>query len=530
MATSGRVQSANFNGNTGRFYFQWQWVSNNIGGNYTTINWQWGLNISGGGFWGSNAIKSNYGFINGGQVFGGATWSNLSGGGDHQLLSGSTNIGHNNDGTKNFGISSEGYSYGDGNFGNSGSWDLPSIPRAATLSALSMDSGGITAYDEGPMWVEFNNPAGSAVQVFIETLDGGTNRVYTSGFVGSRHNVDFSGGTLTAALQNAIPNSNSGTLRIGIYDATFGAYDFRDRTYYIKNDTGQANPTFSTIGYHDTSKVGITGNDQYIIQNQSSVNLDIASGNKATSNKGASMVSYTASINGVPTNITYTTSTINQILGTVNASSDTTLSVTATDSRGNTKTVNKTVTIVPYNSPTITAVGQREDGFGEDTTIDITAGYSIASVAGVPKNSVNNSTGIGYKVWAVGDSEPGSYTNVPSTYSGGNVTITSDPIETLDQDTEYNLKVRITDAIANPVIYSTIIGIGKAAFRIGMDGFVYNENKKILAVLDIFPVGSIVYRNVNTNPQSVYGGTWTATSTASATILGETTYGFKRTA
>lgn len=528
MATSGRVQSGNFNGGTGRFYFQWQLASQNTGGNYSTVNWQWGLNISGGGFWGSNGISSVNGYINGGLVFGGATWSNLSGSGDHQLLSGSTNIGHNSNGTKNFGISSVGYSWGDGNFGNSGSWDLPNIPRAAKVSALSMDAGGITAYDEGPMWVEFNNPAGSSVQVFIDSLNG-AGRVYTSGFVGSRHNIDFTGG-LPAALQNAIPNSNSGSLRIGIYDASFGEYDYHDRTYYIKNDTGQANPTFSTTAYHDSNSTTatLTGNDQYIIQNQSTLNLDIASGNKATSNKGASMVSYTASINGVPTNITYTTSTINQSLGSVNASSDQTLATTATDSRGNTKTVNKTVMMIPYAVPTISAVGNREDGFGEDTTINITAAYSTITVGGVAKNSVNNSTGIGYKVWAVGDSEPGSYTNVASTYSGGNVTITTAPIETLDQDTEYNLKVKITDAL-NTTTYSTLIGIGKAAFRIGTDGFVYNENKKILAALDLYPVGAVVIRNVNTNPQSVLGGTWTSTTTPSASLFGETLYAFKRT-
>jgi hypothetical protein len=176
-STSGRIQSGS--ANFSYFYFQWQLVFQDTPSNYSHINWQWGLNTSNSAFWGSNAVKSVSGYINGGLAFG----------------------------------------------ANTGSWDLPNIPRAATLSALSMDGGGIPATDEGPMWVEFANPAGSNVQVFIDSLDTST-RIYTSGYVGSRHNVDFSGGTLTAALQNAIPNSNTGTIRIGIYDASFGSYDW----------------------------------------------------------------------------------------------------------------------------------------------------------------------------------------------------------------------------------------------------------------------------------------------------------------
>lgn len=510
-----------------RMRIETQLAGQNIAGNYSTINYQAYADFNGAdaqldGGWVQSSAGVHYN--NGGRVYNYA--GNFS---NHTVTmnTGSFNIGHDNAGNGSYGMNAHVTAYGSGTTTASGSEGLPTIPRAATLTGLSMDGGGIAATDEGPYWVEFNNPAGSDVRVFMETLDGGVVRVYTSGAnAGSRFNFTPS----ATALQNAIPNSNVGTLRIGIYDATFNAYDYRDRTYTIKNDTGQANPNFSTTAYHDSnsSTATLTGDNQKIVQNASTLNVDIASGNKATSRKGSSMVSYTASINGVPTNITYTTSTINQFLGAVDSATDQILAVTATDSRGNTTTVNKTVSMIPYSTPNITAVGSREDGFGEDTTIDINPTYSTITVGGVPKNSVNNATGVSYKVWAVGGTEPGSYTNVPSTYSGGTVTITSDPIETLDQSTEYNLKVKVTDGLYS-VIYSTLIGIGKAAFRIGTDGFVYNENKKILAALDLFPVGSTQYTVVNTNPQSYLGGTWVAMATASATFFGETVYAWKRT-
>lgn len=521
MATSGRVLSgvANYT----QFYFQWQLTGQNVGGNYSNINWQWGVTKNGGltPTWYSNAIKSVSGYVNGALVFGGNTWSNITVGGDVQLLSGSMSIGHNGDGSKSFGISSTGWLYSYGNLSNSGSWDLPSIARNATVAYTS---GNIN--DESNPYIVYDNPAGHNVTAYLEfpSLGGGA--------IASRSNYQSGGAwNLTTGERNTIrslmANTNATTVRYVIYDTATGNWSFQDFTMSIVN----ANPTFTTIGYHDSnsSVVTVTGDDQSIVQTVSTINLDIASGDKAVANKGASMVSYTAIINAVPTNISYTGSTINTSLGNVNASTNQVLSVTATDSRGNTTTVQKTVNIIPYSAPTITGSGVREDGFGADTTINVSAAYPALVVASVEKNSVDNATGIGYKVWEVGDAEPGSYTDIASTYSGGNVTITTPPIETLDQSTEYNLKVKVTDVLQT-VTHSSLIGVGRAAFRIGTDGLLYNENKRVYAGLDLYPVGSVLITSVNTNPDAILEGTWVATSTASQSLFGMTLYGWRRSA
>lgn len=134
MATSGRINSGG--GNSTYFYFQWQLAGQDVGGNYSVINWQAGINISGGAYWLSNAVKIYGTYINGGGNVGSGTWSNQSGNGDHQLLSGSYTIGHNGDGTKNFGASINGWLYGYGDYGTSGSWDLPQIPRYANITGF----------------------------------------------------------------------------------------------------------------------------------------------------------------------------------------------------------------------------------------------------------------------------------------------------------------------------------------------------------------------------------------------------------
>lgn len=524
MATSGRVQSGSFNGGRGRFYFQWQLAGQNVGGNYSTINWQWGLNISGGGYWLSNAIKSISGYINGGQAFGGATWSNLSGNGDHQLLAGSWNIGHDNNGYKDFGISSTGWAYGDGNFSNSGSWNLPTIPRNASITG---HSGNIN--DESAPYISYHNPAGGGITAWLElpNLTGSTRYAQRNGY-GNGANFNLSTGERDA-IRATMANVKATTVRYVIYTNNTGAYDWRDATISIVN----ANPVFTTVGYHDSNStmVTMTGDDQYIVQGQSVINVDILSGDKAVALKGSSMVSYTATINAVSTNFTYSGSTINQALntGSAGASTDQVLSITATDSRGNTTTVQKTVIMVPYTAPVITTSAVREDGFGEDTEIAVTGTFSPIVVGMVEKNSVNNTNGVGYKVWAVGGTEPGSYTNIASTTSGSNISTPTDPIETLDSSTEYNLKVQITDEIQT-VTANYIIPIGLAAFRIGTDGFIYNQGERVYSAVDMYPVGTVLITSVNTNPSGYLPGSWSSTTTASQSLFGMTLYGWRRTA
>lgn len=136
MATSGRIQSAS--ANSTYFYWQWQLAGQNVGGNYSAINWQAGINISGGAYWLSNAVKIYGVYINGGGNVGSGTWSNQSGAGDHQLLSGSYNIGHDGSGYKDFGASLNGWLYGYGDRNTSGTWNLPTINRYANIIGFSV--------------------------------------------------------------------------------------------------------------------------------------------------------------------------------------------------------------------------------------------------------------------------------------------------------------------------------------------------------------------------------------------------------
>jgi hypothetical protein len=144
-STSGRIETVLIAGNS-KFYLQWQQSSQSTSGNYTRIKWQAGLWITNGGAWYSNAVKINAIDINGSRVSNGGTWSNISGNGDHQLLSGTVDIPHNSDGNKYFGAYISGWLYANGNYDASGGWNLTQIPRYAKITSFSIASKTLTGF------------------------------------------------------------------------------------------------------------------------------------------------------------------------------------------------------------------------------------------------------------------------------------------------------------------------------------------------------------------------------------------------
>ena len=516
-STSGRIASGT--ANYSYFYFQWQLASQSIANNTSTINWQWGLNISSGAYWGTNAVKSVNGYIDGAQVIGANTWSNISGNGDHQLLSGSYTIGHATDGNKNFGITSIGWLYANGNLSNIGYWDLPTIPRHAAITALSVDSG-VTAYDEGPCWIEFSNPASTAVDCYIESPVGGSNRMVTNTNATSRHNFTFNS-SLINSLQQSSPNSNSFTVRVGIHDSLGGDnYDYRDRTMYIKNDSGQANPTFSDFDYADinSSTIAITGSDQTLIQNKSTLRVTIPTAKKATANKYATMSSYTTTVGASSTNSAWSNSS-NVVVdfGSVSDVSGTqSLSVRAIDSRSNSKTVSKSVNILPYLSPSFVQSLEVSYTNNYDTSSgltvvadgDVIANISPLTMSSVDKNSVNTTSGVKFDVSKGNNtSYSGTYVNVATTQTSGTGAINT-VLSTLasailskmngmtsDNTVKWYIKFQITDSLETQY-YETSIDIGRSIFRIGIDGNLYHHevaftsNTSVTSSSSITPVGS----------------------------------------
>jgi hypothetical protein len=407
-------------------------------------------------------------------------------------------------------------------------------PRFAVLTALSMDSGGIAATDEGGMWLEFYNPSGVGVQAFLEVWNGsGFTRIFTSGNIGSRYNFDFSGG-LPALFQQYTPNSNQNTVRIGIVDG-FGHYDYRDRTYTVKNDLGQANPAFSDFDYLDTNSTtaAITGDNQVLIQGLSTLQINIPTTKKAAPNKYATMQSYNTTIGGYVNNLTYSSgSTVTDNVGVVSdVTGNQSLTVRAIDSRTNSTAASKVVNILPYASPAVDPLINVKYTNNYDNTsgltVSVSSGTTIANISpltlsGTDLNVVNATTGIQFDMSKTNNSSyTGTWVNVATTQQSATGVITANSLSTIatniltkmngigsDNTVRWYLKFKIVDVLQTKY-FETYIDVGKAIFRIGVDGRVYN-NENVLMTSHIGQVIQSTTLDTATKVQNLYGGTWAA--------------------
>ena len=147
-----------------------------------------------------------------------------------------------------------------------------------------------------------------------------------------------------------------------------------------------ADPIFTEdqIEYYDVndSVVDITGNNQHIVQNKSSLTVKIGS---AKGNKGADISYYTVTVNGVR-KLVYEGGEIT--FGEVNTSQNTKITVSVTDTRGNRTQVTKDVTVLAYSAPVLNVSLGRLNNYEDET--HLTVDTVISSVNS--KNAIESLT------------------------------------------------------------------------------------------------------------------------------------------
>lgn len=291
----------------------------------------------------------------------------------------------------------------------SSSYPLNVSPAEATL----VSAPDFT--DEQNPTITYSNPAGNNVtslQACI-SFDSSKDDVKYRDIPKTGTSYTFN---LTEEERNVLRNGTPGKTRKVIFyvttvvgGATF--YSTITKTLSIVN----ANPTFSAsqISYTDAKKVlygfsGDSADNQKIVQNQSSLSVTFGA---ASVKKGAEkIVQYALSVNGVTKTAT-ASGTVN--FGEVNSSQNVTLSVTATDSRGYSTTVEKEIKMVAWALPTFSASVVRKNNYEDETYLMIDA--SISPVDG--KNTIKS---ISYQIMEVGGSygEPLSIVRNVDSYKG----------------------------------------------------------------------------------------------------------------
>lgn len=501
MANSGSFQTNKYGGVRG-LQFNWWVNSQSIEGNYTDIGW----NFVG---YGSNSSTwyytlNGYLNINGGRVFTqGSSKVQLAVG--TVLASGTTRIYHNADGTKSF--SADGgatiYNYGTYQTG-SGSWSLPTIPRASSVSGGTGNIGSATT-------INISRASGS----FTHTLKYSFGNL--SGTIATGVGTSYSW-TIPTSFYSQIPNANSGTGTITC-ETYSGNTLVGTKTCNFTAKVTNSNPVFSSsnLSYQDSNVAitSITGNNQHIVRNQSNLKVSFTG---ATGKNSASISKYELTFNGSTRTLSSAT-TVD--LGRVNASQNLTLSIKAIDSRGNSTTATKTIIILDWVLPSATYYIKRANNYEDETKIK----FNVAISSVNKKNSIQS---IQYRYKKVSDTNYSGYTNL--------VNNTESQIS-INKLFAWNFQVVIKDKFGTTTYNITvakgipIMFIDIALKSVGINCFPTKENSFEVEGYDFenaHPINSIIMTSNNTSPSATIAGTWELLTTQ--TINGTTIYYWKRTA
>lgn len=319
------------------FWVKWSMASQDVVTNKTKINWSGGV-YCGHSFY-NNAIKMSAFTIDGVQVYNGGTYSNYSKG-DHTIASGTMEILHNDDGTKELTISEfEGWLFEDHEYYFPGyTFSLPKINRYAAITEASdftdLDNPSIkfvyyTGLDEQPItsvWLE-PNLAGESICLRDDIENDGQ---YTWDL------TDEERDTLRSKCAG-----NSCTVRIGIYsyigDKRYSNY--KDVKFTMtENDATRPNIVMD-IKLNNGSLPSKF--DDIYIQGKSKAEVKLTVSGKY----GASIKSYSATVDG------------KEYANTQNFTSDVfqnpevEIKATATDSRGFSGEAEKTLSVSEYSKP-----------------------------------------------------------------------------------------------------------------------------------------------------------------------------------
>ena len=347
--------------------------------------------------------------------------------------------------------------------------------------------------------VKVYNPLGRTYTLDIISNNNGSVIGTYKGTYGDIINAEFKTEDAINKQYASIPNSASGTYYARV---TYGSSvkTAGNGTYSVKGDEV---PTISSLAYYDNNStvVAITGNNQHIVQNYSSL---VAQVGKATANKGAGGISkYVVECNG---KTVQGTSSGDYSLGTVNSNRTVDLKLTVTDTRGLTATKTITVTILSHSSPTATVTLERLNNYEDETYLTVDG--SVSSVNG------KNTMAIKYRYKVSG----GSY--------GSYVTISDRQKNTLSlpKANAYIFEIVVTDAFGSTFSKEYVLNKGMFPLfidteknSVGINCFPAHKNSLEVNGLDISTVKEFTksiqlpandWRDVGINGQDLETGTY----------------------
>lgn len=478
----GTIAESNFSGKNGT-HFKLSLdmsYSQDTTNNKTTITYTnyW---VAMDGYSGSGSTVNAY--INGGWV-GSASSINMNE--TKNMGSQTIEVYHNNDGTfPNTGFSASiNTPWTLGSASVSGTLTSSNIPTINRKSTFSMNK---TTFNVGETIYAYITQYASSFHQNLYIRIGNSDVLVKQNASGT---VTINTNDYANAIYSATPTSK-------YHDNYFKLVTYDSNNNYIGENTinyrvniVNSNPTFD-IAYQDTnaSTISITGNNQKIIQNNSTLQFNFTN---CSAKNGASLSSYSININGTIASGSNSSASFNKNWGTLNLSNNTNASVTIIDSRGFTTTKTVALTILEWKLPTAIITLNRQQNYYTETDITADATYSSLD------NS--NTLTIQYRIKKTTSQTWGTY-----------ATLTDNVTTTFNADNQYSwdIQVKLTDLIGTNT-YNLTIGVGTPIFFIdrqkhslGLNCFPQNNNSLELNGTDVMSSINTISNNITTINNSI---------------------------
>jgi hypothetical protein len=272
------------------------------------------------------------------------------------------------------------------------------------------------------------------------------------------------------AMYAEMPNSTviDGNIQLFTY---YGSelvrnYTNNDIDFYVP--TSDAKPKMGTgYTYKDilSTTVNVTQNNQYIIQNKSRVRVEIPVSANAEAQFSSTMKEYTVFLDGMSQTQAYsTTSTLVFDFNEIGTSTNATITIRATDSRGISNDATITAQVIPYSNPTASVFATRQNNFEQTTTVGMNdGGFSSIKIGTLEKNGISISQ---YRYKKKGATTyikdwttltPSS--NVPTNF----YTVTA--TETLNELEAFEFEFKLKDALTE-IVFTKVVSVGQPIFFI----------------------------------------------------------------